>query len=257
MPAMPLLKAPYAPMRVPVPLREGESIKLDAGLLRSLALREVNVSEAFTLADSAGVYFRASLQDRGETSGRALVYERMPRSPEPLAQVTLVCAVLARQRMIAVCQKATELGVARIVPVLSAHSVQRGGIEHEKPWAWKGQCVKAARQCRRSSVPEVTDVLELRAALEGPLWREASARFALDDRSPVESDPFPPAEAPPRACEIALAVGPEGGWSDPERDLLARAGAVVLALGGRVLRAETAVFAGLAIVQHRVGDLRP
>ncbi len=237
-------------------MKEGETVKLDAGMLRSLEFREVNVTEAFTLADAEGTYFRASLQDRGDKSGRALVYERMPRAPESLAHITLFCAVLARQRMIAVCQKATELGVGRIVPVLSAHSVQPKDLEHEKPWAWKGQCIKAARQCRRASVPEVTDAMELRHAVESPLWRDASARFALDDRSPVERDPFPPSDSTPRACEIALAVGPEGGWSDPERELLGRAGAVVLALGGRVLRAETAVFAGLSIVQHRIGDLR-
>ncbi len=250
------IKAPYAPIRVATPLSEGQAVKLDAGMLRSLDVREINTSEAFTLMDSAGAFFRASLQERDDKSGRALVYEKMPRSPESPTNITLVCAVLARQRMITVCQKATELGVTRIVPVLSAHSVQRDGLDHEKPWSWKGQCIKGARQCRRGSLPELTDVMPLRAALAEEFWTTASERFALDDRSPIEHDPFPPAERGPTSADVVLAVGPEGGWSDDERAQLGRAGATVLALGGRVLRAETAVFAGLAIVQHRLGDLR-
>lgn len=253
---MALLKAPFAAMRAPRPLTEGESLKLDAGMLRSLDAREVNVSEAFTVQDADGTFFRASLQERDDKSGRALVYERMPRSPESPAQITLVCAVLARQRMITVCQKATELGVSRIVPVLSAHSVQRDGLDHEKPWSWKGQCIKGARQCRRASLPELTDVMPLRQALSAEFWTSAAAKFALDDRSPIDRDPFPPASDAPATNEVVIAVGPEGGWSDDERAQLGRAGATVLALGGRVLRAETAVFAGLAVVQHRLGDLR-
>lgn len=253
---MAVMKAPYAAIRVPTALNEGAQIKLDAGILRSIDAREVNVSEAFTVMDASGAFFRASLQERDDKSGRALVYERMPRSPESPATITLVCAVLARQRMITVCQKATELGVARIVPVLSAHSVQRDGLDHEKPWSWKGQCIKGARQCRRSSLPELLEVMPLRAALAAEFWTSATDRFALDDRSPIESDPFPPASDAPSERSVIVAVGPEGGWSDEERAQLGRAGATVLALGGRVLRAETAVFAGIAVVQHRLGDLR-
>jgi 16S rRNA (uracil1498-N3)-methyltransferase len=185
-----------------------------------------------------------------------VVYEKMPRSPESPAHITLVCPVLGRQRMLTVCQKATELGVARIVPVVSDHSVQRDGIEHEKPWAWKGQCIKAARQCRRGSLPELTEVISFNEALAAPFWSEASQRFALDDRSPIDHDPFAPTNEPPTPSDIVLVVGPEGGFSDPERARLDEHHAIVLALGGRVLRAETAVYVGLTVLQHRMGDLR-
>lgn len=253
---MALVRAPYAPIRAPVPLAVGAELKVDAGMLRSLDAREINVSEAFTIADPTGTFFRASLKLRDEKSGRAVVYEKMPRSPESPAHITLVCPVLGRQRMLTVCQKATELGVARIVPVLSDHSVQRDGLDHEKPWAWKGQCLKAARQCRRGSLPELTEVISFEAALVAPFWTEASRRFALDDRSPIETDPFPASDAAVEASDVVLVVGPEGGFSDPERARLDEHKAVVLALGGRVLRAETAVFVGLTVLQHRLGDLR-
>lgn len=253
---MPELRHPYAPIRVAKKLEVGSEIALDAGATKSLRFREVNEKEAFTLRDADGAYFRASVLSLSAERAQVAIYERMLGSPESDARITLVCAVLARQRMTTVCQKATELGVARIVPVFSAHSVQRDGLDHEKPWSWKGQCIKAARQCRRSSLPELTEVMPLRAALAADFWTNASARFALDDRSPVETDPFPPVSAGVEPAEIIVAIGPEGGWSDDERAQLGRAGSVVLALGGRVLRAETAVFVGLSVVQHRLGDLR-
>ncbi|MBL8678237.1 MAG: 16S rRNA (uracil(1498)-N(3))-methyltransferase [Myxococcales bacterium] len=253
---MALVRAPYAPIRTPVALTVGAELKVDAGMLRSLDAREVNVSEAFTIVDATGTFFRASLKLRDEKSGRAVAYEKMPRSPESPAHITLVCPVLGRQRMLTVCQKATELGVARIVPVVSDHSVQRDGIEHEKPWAWKGQCIKAARQCRRGSLPELTEVISFNEALSAPFWAEASQRFALDDRSPIDHDPFAPTSEPPAPSDVVLVVGPEGGFSDPERARLDEHHAIVLALGGRVLRAETAVYVGLTVLQHRMGDLR-
>ncbi|MDP3276916.1 MAG: RsmE family RNA methyltransferase [Deltaproteobacteria bacterium] len=242
-------------IRVPLALREGELCKLDAGILKSLDLREIKVKEAFTARDSAGVFWRLSLQERGERAGTAVAYERMPRSPESPMGLTLVCPVLGRQRMLVVCQKATELGVSKIIPVISDHSVQRGGLEHEKPWAWKGQCLKAARQCRRSSVPELTEVRELREVLESAHVREAQQRYALDDRTPIAHDPLGELGL---VCSdhVVLVVGPEGGFSDNERALLAAQGCTVLALGGRVLRAETAVLVGLTVLQHRLGDLR-
>lgn len=249
---LPPLAPPNAPLRHAAPLAEGESFVLDETCAKGLRFREVNAKEAFTIVDAAGVTWRASLKRLGDRDGEALAYERMRGSTESPARITLVCAVLARQRMIQVVQKATELGVVRIVPVLSAKSVQREGLDHEKPWAWPGQALKGARQCRRASIPEVTKVMPLAKALAAPFWTGAKERFVLDDRAPSARESFAPEAA---EIDVALAVGPEGGWSDAERDELVARGATSLALGTRVLRAETAVFVGLAVLQHRLGDL--
>src|SRR5512140_2327437 len=139
-----------APIRVARALAVGDELALDERHLRQLELREINVKEAFTVVDAGGAFFRASLKGRTPTSGTAVVYERMPRSTESNARITLVCAVLGRQRMLVVVQKATELGCVRVVPVLSAHSVQPPELEKEKPWAWAGQAIRACRQCRRA-----------------------------------------------------------------------------------------------------------
>ena len=251
---MPELRHPYAPIRVAKKLEVGAEIQLDAGPTKSLRFREINEKEAFTLRDAEGTYFRASVLSIAPEKVKATVYERMASSPESDARITLVCAVLARQRMLMVAQKATELGVARIVPVFSAHSVGPAGLAHEKAHAWPGQTLRAARQCRRASVPEVRNAMPLEQVFDDPVWQDASLRYMLDDRATVEAPRFPSRE-PGKPIEIVFAVGPEGGWSDAERAALERRGAIPLRLGGRVLRAETAVFVGLTVLQYVLGDL--
>jgi 16S rRNA (uracil1498-N3)-methyltransferase len=245
------LPFPFAPIRHPQPLAVDQMIPLDARAADALRFRQVNVSEAFTLADAEGRYFRASLKSLRPRGGEALVYEEMARAPESPLALTLVCAVLARQRMLLAIPKATELGVVRIQPVISDHSVQAGGLEHEKAHAWQNAALRAARQCRRSSVPEVCATLPLRKLLSGDAWRSFGRAYYLDDRAGQSAALKPGFRA---AC---LTIGPEGGWSDEERELLQQSGAQPLALGGRVLRAETAVIAGTFLMQYVLGDLGP
>lgn len=237
------------PLSIAATLKMDESFRFDRGISKRLRLREVNAKEAVTIRDGSGVYFRASVQEYDARGGRAIAYERMTRSPEPAIDITLACAVLARQRMQWVMQKATELGVRRIVPLLTDHSVQRDAIEHEQPHAWAGHIARAARQCRRSSLPHLLEPTTLEAALASPLFASSDVRLFLDDRSA----PGPLPAEPPR--RVVLLVGPEGGFSDAERQHLARS-AQPWVLGGRVLRAETAVLAALAAVQMMWGDFK-
>ena len=238
------------PLAVAATLALDEPFRFDRGLAKRLRMREVNAKEAFTVRDAAGAYFRASLTAYDEKGGHAVAYERMSRSPEPTVDLTLACAVLARQRMHTVVQKATELGVRRIVPLLTEHSVPPEAVAHEQAHAWPGHVARAARQCRRSSLPHLLAPATLDAFLASPLLASSDLRLFLDDRSEGE----PAAAAPPR--RIVLLVGPEGGFSDAERQRLA-AHARPWVLGGRVLRAETAVLVGLTAVHTTWGDFRP
>ena len=129
----------------------------------------------------------------------------MSRSPEPTVDLTLACAVLARQRMHLVVQKATELGVRRIVPLLTDHSVQPDAVEHEQAHAWAGHVARAAKQCRRSSLPHLLAPADARR-----VPRLAAARG--DRPAPVPRRPQrprrpPPAEPPRR---IVLLRRPRG-----------------------------------------------
>jgi 16S rRNA (uracil1498-N3)-methyltransferase len=235
------------PLAAAAPLTLDEPFRFDRGLAKRLRMREVNATEAFTLRDASGAWFRASVKEYDAKGGLAVPYERMGRSPEPTVDLTLACAVLARQRMHTVMQKATELGVRRIVPLLTDHSVPPDAVEHEQAHAWPGHIARAAKQCRRSSLPHLLAPAALDAFLASPLLASADLRLFLDDRS--EAAPAP--AGPPR--RIVLLVGPEGGFSDAERHRLATH-ARPWVLGGRVLRAETAVLVGLTAIHMTWGD---
>lgn len=236
----------HAPIRVEQTVEVGTTFRLPAETVPALRLRDLSAKEALTVVDAAGQFFRASLLRVGSDGAEATVYEALRQSPESPLHLTLVCAILGRQRMLQVIQKATELGVHRIVPVFSERSVQPAELDKEKPWAWPAQAVRAMRQCRRAVVPVVEKPHSLAHALESV----GSVRtFVMDDQL------SPAVDAPGNPREAALCVGPEGGWSDAERAVFARTKQVeALRLGSRILRAETAVYVGLSLLQHRYGD---
>jgi 16S rRNA (uracil1498-N3)-methyltransferase len=235
------------PLAIASGLKLQETFRVDRGLAKRLRWREINAKEAFTIRDASGEYLRASLLEYDERGAMALAYERMERSPESGIDITLACAVLARQRMHFVMQKATELGVRRIVPMITEHSVKAEGLAQEQAHAWAGHIARAARQCRRSSLPALVGVMSLDDFLASKIFAGAERCLYLDDRSDAKSMDGE------RVKKIVLIVGPEGGFSETERAKL-ESKARAWVLGGRILRAETAVVAGLTAVQVRWGD---
>ena len=235
------------PLEIACSLTLQEPFALEGPLVERLVRRGINAKEAFTIRDASGDYFRASLKELQSDQGVALPYERMKRPPESTVEITLACAVLARQRMLFVMQKATELGVARIAPLITDHSVPPEGLEHEKAASWPGQLLRAARQCRRGSIPHLHPPVSLDTFLTSSTCTSADLCVVLDDRS----NPTLAPKGPTR--RIVLFVGPEGGFSDAER-LKLEGKAQPWVLGGRVLRAETAVLVGLTAVQMTWGD---
>ena len=241
----------HRPLVYKKPINEGQTIRLHAGHVKALKLRAIKPKEAFTIADQEGRFFRASLVSLHAQHGQALVYEEMSCSPESPIYITLFCAVLGRQRMLPVIQKATELGVVRIVPVLSEFSVPADGLAHQKAHSWPKQALRAARQCRRGSLPEVLPAISLVEAMRHRCFTEADVQIFLDDRRTGNLAGI----AKAAGISIAFFVGPEGGWSEQECSSFISAGVHSLQIGGRVLRAETAVYAGLTILQHQYGDM--
>ena len=167
----------------------------------------------------------------------------------PLA-LTLAQGVARGERMDMVMQKATELGVARIVPLLTERSVVRLDARQgqRKMAHWKAVTVAACEQSGRSRLP----VVETPVHLDDWLAREPQPALRLTLA--------PGAEQPLRALggewrEAALLIGPEGGLTDAEQAQAARAGYQSCSLGRRVLRTETAALAALAVLQAIHGDL--
>ncbi len=159
-------------------------------------------------------------------------------------------APLKRARLDYMVQKAVEMGVARLAPVMTRHTqAERVNLER-----MRANAIEAAEQCGVLHLPEIAPPVALGAALAA-LPPERVLIFC-DEDAPI-ADPVAALAAAAPATALAVLVGPEGGFATEEREmLLARRNTVRLALGPRILRADTAAVAALALVQAVLGDWR-
>lgn len=235
---------------VAVSLMPGTEIALPedvAGhLVRVLRLQP---GDACVLFNGDGHDYDARLLAAGKREARAeILAARTVKNESPL-RITLLQGIARGEKMDWILQKATELGVARIVPVDSERSeVKLDAARAEKRLAhWREVVVSACEQSGRAVVPEV---LPPQPLARGAALREGRG-FVLD---PVAVHTLASLQGNPLgAC--TLAIGPEGGWSPRDREQLQAAGYEGLRLGPRVLRTETAGIAAISALQALAGDL--
>lgn len=169
----------------------------------------------------------------------------------PAVPITLLCAVPRGSRIDLLVQKTTELGVARIIPVVTERSVARPDAEVGRRARWEKIAREAARQCGRADVPVVDAPAALSAALAAPGL--PARRWALYEGEKGRSLPGALQGLEPAAT--ALLVGPEGGFGTAELGAVEAAGFAAVGLGDRILRVETAAVAGVALVAAAYGML--
>jgi 16S rRNA (uracil1498-N3)-methyltransferase len=215
---------------------------------RVLRLREGAALIAF---DGSGSEFRCEVLSVTGDRVRVRVGARATGLPESPLRITLVQAVSRGERMDWTLQKATELGVRTIVPVLSARSVVRldGPQAAKKLRHWQAIVAGACEQCGRSIVPEVRAPLELAAYLATAV-REGQ-RLVLSPTGPASL-----AGLTSVGARAELLIGPEGGLDDAELERASHAGFTPVRLGPRVLRTETAGIVALTVLQALWGDLQ-
>jgi 16S rRNA (uracil1498-N3)-methyltransferase len=167
----------------------------------------------------------------------------------PLA-VTLVQAVSSSEKMDFTIQKAVELGVAAIQPVLGAKSLVRLSAEREekKLTRWRRVAIAACEQCGRNRVPEVREAMSIADYCGTP--RDAALRLLLSPDGKTGLGELKQRIGP----IVTIAAGPEAGFSEEEERLLQGAGFVPVRLGQRTLRTETAALAALAALNALAGD---
>jgi 16S rRNA (uracil1498-N3)-methyltransferase len=180
--------------------------------------------------------------------GLALAIESQTRPQIAGPDLHYLFAPLKRARLDYVVQKAVEMGVARLAPVMTRHTqAERVNVER-----MRANAIEAAEQCGILRLPEIAAPVALADAL-ADLAPERLLVFC-DEDAPI-ADPVAALAAAVGAAALAVLVGPEGGFAAEERDMLfARPNTVRLALGPRILRADTAAVAALALVQAVLGD---
>lgn len=167
-------------------------------------------------------------------------------SPLPL---TVGVAMPKADKMSLVVQKLTELGAVRIVPLVTERGEASAERTRRSLPRFRRIAVEACKQCGRSRLPEIDAPEALEELLVDVEASRASAVLAAHPGAP-------PLEPPEGAGPLLVLVGPEGGWSEAELELLERGGARLFGLGPRTLRTETAAIAATALIQWTAGDLR-
>jgi len=218
-----------------------------AGVHLAKVLRVRSGDELVVFAGD-GLEYPASVESvRGNRVAVAIGEARALDRESPLA-VTLVQCMARADRMDVIVQKATELGVARVIPVQSRRGVVRldAAQAESKAAHWRAIVVSACEQCGRNRLPTVEAPRRLLDYL-GTL-QAGGARFLLEPGG--ESRPAAPIDG-----EVTVAIGPEGGFDEEEIEAFRLAGFQTMRLGPRVLRTETAAIAAIAHLQSRFGDL--
>jgi 16S rRNA (uracil1498-N3)-methyltransferase len=231
-------------------LASGAEIELDraqAHYLRSVL--RLGTGAAIALFNSTNGEWLCRISEIGK--GASLAVERQLREPEPETEpdLWLIFALIKRTRLDWLVEKATELGVAALVPVRTARTqVERVNLDRLRAHA-----VEAAEQSERLSVPEVRAPEPLDRLLAA--WPGKRRLIVCDESGAGEPIGEAAARLPPGP--VALLVGPEGGFDETELDAIGKLSFVTrVGLGPRVLRAETATLAAVAIFQAIAGDWR-
>ena len=228
-------------LHVALPLAQllaGSEFALPPGAARHAQVRRIQPGHSLCLFDGSGSDWQAEVVSMGRSEVRVRLGDAVAVAAELPFDVLLAVGMPANERMDMLVEKATELGVTTIQPLLTERSVLRleGERAERKREHWQGVAIAACEQCGRSRVPHVAAVTTLRDWLPRA---GAGLRLVLS---------LAPGAAPlgaARGAVISLS-GPEGGLSPSEEDLARQHGFVPTALGPRVLRADTAPLALLA-----------
>ena len=230
---------------VALPLHTGDELVLPPGPSRHAQVLRLQPGEALTLFNGEGGEWSAEVlrMGRSEVSVRVGAHHAVER--ELGVQVTLALGMPANERMDTLVEKATELGVALIQPLVCERSVLRisGERAQKKVEHWRGVAIAAAEQSGRTRVPEIAAVCSLPEWLRDGVMPQQCYVLSLREGRAFDGAPA--------ANSVCFLSGPEGGLSDAEEGAALRVGFTPLSLGARVLRADTAPLAVLAALALR------
>ncbi len=231
---------------VDTPLADAGELSLPPAAARHVQVLRLQPGSPITLFDGSGAEWQAEVSAMGRSEVQVHLQARQLVQRELAQDLTLAVVMPANDRMDGLVEKATELGVAALQPLVSERSVLRlaGERADKKVAHWQGVAIAACEQSGRSRVPRIAPVRTLAAWLAelGPADPQQERRWLL---SPGAAQPLAAQAAAPRTLVLS---GPEGGLSAAEEEAARARDFVALQLGPRILRADTAPLAVLAWV---------
>lgn len=237
----------------PQPLTSGATVDLPDSIVHHLHVVRMQPGEALTLFDGRGGQYAATLLEIGKKRASAVVGVHEPVEVELPYAVTLAQGLPEGSKMDWIIEKAVELGVAAVQPLAARRSVVRlSGERAEKRHAhWQGVIEAASEQCGRNRLAALSPVADFGrwlACAPSP----AQPRILLSPRATQSLAGWAQANGPQA---LTLMVGPEGGFTGEEEDAALASGALMLSIGPRVLRTETAALAALALLNGVWGGM--
>lgn len=246
MPAKPAWPPKSAPrLFVEQELREGDRVMIEGGQAHYLArVMRAAIGDAVILCDNLTGEWATRVADVTKREVMLEVSERL-REREAVPDLWLCAALLKKDRFDMVLEKATELGAARIQPIITRRCVaDKLNLERARALT-----TEAAEQCARTALPELAEPVKLSALLAG--WPEGRVLFFADENGGEPARAAFAAHSGP----AALLIGPEGGFDEAERAAIrAHPAARAISLGPRILRGETATIAALGLWMATSGD---
>ena len=244
---------------------EGSAISLSPSESHHLAnvVRLKAGDEAFVF-DGCGLEYRCSIVESDGKRSRLEVSAALTNRVESPLRLTLAQSLVKGDKFDFVVQKATELGVTSIVPIICDRSDVKikGDQSSKRRERWERVSLEALKQCGRRTLIEIMDPIGLTQFLDTNFWRaDRLAQTVTGHNTPIA---FVVAGGRPALEELDAAVsktqvtafiGPEGGWSDNEMALFEERQCRLVSLGPRILRTETAAIVALTVLQHTFGDV--
>jgi len=233
-------------------LQDGKTLEIQAGQLHYLknVMRLGRGAQLALFNGRDGEYLAEIVEIEKKSLQVKLLEQTRQQILDP--DIWLVFAPVKKSRIDMIAEKATELGVAKFVPVITDHT----NVERVKVDRLRANAIEAAEQCRRLTVPEFEEPQALSKLLDN--WDETRRLLVMDETAENAPDAVKMSDL--RADKIiipsdAILIGPEGGFSPSELDLMEKLPFVTkVSLGGRILRAETAALAALALWQELIGQ---
>lgn len=217
-----------------------------AHLSKVLRLRE---GENIIVCDSAGTDYECRIESISKTEAVASVISSTPNIAEPPINITIYQGLPKSDKMDYIVQKCVELGVNKIVPVITKRAVAIPRDGDKKILRWQRIANEAAKQCGRGVLPQIGEIAEFKTILKN---------VALEDNLniiPYENEKsFKLKNALKPVKNINIFIGPEGGFDPEEIELAMTSGIQPVTLGPRILRTETAPIAVVSAVMYDIGD---
>jgi 16S rRNA (uracil1498-N3)-methyltransferase len=232
-----------------VPLQAGLALALPPGAARHVQVLRMQPGESLTLFDGAGGEYAATIERMGRSEVAVNVGAHDPVEREAPQAVHLALGMPANDRMDWLVEKATELGVASIQPLMTAHGVLRlaGERADKKRAHWEAIAIAACEQCGRNRVPQIHPVRTYAEWL-GASIDDSAQRLVLSLATSTQPLSVLAMAAPAGNGSWRVLSGPEGGLSADEEERALAQGFRPARLGARVLRSETAALAALMLL---------